>query len=125
MNQQILSQDEVDALLQGITADEESPEPEAAAAGGVRSVDFSAAERVVRGRMPALEIVNERFARNIRGGLFEVMRRPAEVSVGSVRVHKFSAFCARSWCRPTSTWWASSRCAAPGWWCATRAWCSR
>ena len=92
MNQQILSQDEVDALLQGITADEESPEPEAAAAGGVRSVDFSAAERVVRGRMPALEIVNERFARNIRGGLFEVMRRPAEVSVGSIRVHKFSAF---------------------------------
>jgi flagellar motor switch protein FliM len=91
MNQQILSQDEVDALLQGITADEEPPAP-VATAGGVRSVDFAGAERMVRGRMPALEIVNERFARNMRGGLFEIMRKSAEVSVGGVKVHKFSAF---------------------------------
>jgi flagellar motor switch protein FliM len=92
MNQQILSQDEVDALLQGITDDEEAEAPAQAPAGGVRAVDLTAAERIVRSRMPALEIVNERFARNIRSGLFEVMRRSAEVSVGAVRVQKFSAF---------------------------------
>jgi len=92
MNQQILSQDEVDALLQGITADEEADAPAQPPAGGVRTVDLAAAERVVRGRMPALEIVNERFARNIRSGLFEIMRRSAEVSVGAIKVHKFSAF---------------------------------
>ena len=92
MNQQILSQDEVDALLQGITDDEEAEAPAQVPAGGVRAVDLTAAERIVRSRMPALEIVNERFARNIRSGLFEVMRRSAEVSVGAVRVQKFSAF---------------------------------
>jgi len=92
MSQQILSQDEVDALLQGITADEEADAPERAPAGGVRKVDLLAAERVVRGRMPALELVNERFARNIRSGLYEITRRSAEVSAGAVKVQKFSAF---------------------------------
>ena len=75
MNQQILSQDEVDALLQGITSDEEAGAPQDTDAAGVRGVDLAGAERIVRGRMPALEVVNERFARNMRAGLLEIMRR--------------------------------------------------
>jgi len=92
MNQQILSQDEVDALLQGITSDEETNAPDTPAGGAVRALDLSAAERIVRGRMPALEVINERFARNIRAGLFEITHRTAEVAIGNLKVHKFSAF---------------------------------
>ncbi|MDP3133866.1 MAG: flagellar motor switch protein FliM, partial [Burkholderiaceae bacterium] len=53
---------------------------------------LSSQERIVRGRMPTMEIVNERFARNLRVGLFNFIRRSPEVSVGSVTVQKYSAF---------------------------------
>jgi flagellar motor switch protein FliM len=92
LNQQILSQDEVDALLQGITGDSQKLEPEAVEQGGVRSYDLASQERIVRGRMPTMEIINERFARNVRIGLFNLVRKSPEVSIGGVRVQKYSAF---------------------------------
>jgi flagellar motor switch protein FliM len=92
VNQQILSQDEVDALLQGITGESQKLESEEAPQGGVRNFDLSSPERFVRGRMPALEVINERFARNIRSGLFELVRKSPEVSIGALKVQKFSAF---------------------------------
>ncbi|MFA7281492.1 MAG: flagellar motor switch protein FliM, partial [Sterolibacterium sp.] len=49
-------------------------------------------ERIVRGRMPTLELINERFARFLRIGLFNYMHRNAEISVGPVRVQKYSEF---------------------------------
>ena len=49
-------------------------------------------ERIVRGRMPTLELVNERFARYLRIGLFNYMHRSTEISVGSIRVQKYSEF---------------------------------
>ncbi len=92
MNQQILSQDEVDALLQGITGESQKIEPEEVPQGGVRDYSLSSQERIVRGRMPAMEIVNERFARNIRLGLFNLIRKSPEVSIGGIKVQKYSAF---------------------------------
>ncbi len=92
MNQQILSQDEVDALLQGITGESQEPEQDEVPAGGVRNYDLASQERIVRGRMPTLEVINERFARNIRLGLFNLIRKSPEVSVGEIKVQKFSAF---------------------------------
>ncbi|HEU4851264.1 MAG TPA: flagellar motor switch protein FliM, partial [Telluria sp.] len=59
---------------------------------GVRTYNLATQERIVRGRMPTLEIINERFARLLRIGLFNFLRRSAEVSVGSVRVSKYSEF---------------------------------
>jgi flagellar motor switch protein FliM len=92
MNQQILSQDEVDALLQGITGESQKLEQEEAPTSGVRDYDLSSQERIVRGRMPTMEVVNERFARNIRIGLFNFIRKSPEVSIGGIKVQKFSAF---------------------------------
>ena len=92
MNQQILSQEEVDALLQGITGDSPSQEREDGPPAGIRDYNLSSQERVVRGRMPALEVVNERFARNIRTGLFDLIRKSPEISIGAIKVQKFSAF---------------------------------
>ncbi len=93
MNQQILSQDEVDALLQGITGESQKLEQEdAGSVGGIRDYDLGAQERIVRGRMPTMEVINERFARNIRVGLFNLIRKSPEVSIGGIKVQKFSAF---------------------------------
>ncbi|GMV48205.1 MAG: hypothetical protein AMXMBFR66_36030 [Pseudomonadota bacterium] len=92
MNQQILSQDEVDALLQGITGESQKLDQEEAHVTGIRDYDLSSQERIVRGRMPTMEVINERFARNIRIGLFNLIRKSPEVSIGGIKVQKFSAF---------------------------------
>ena len=92
MNQQILSQDEVDALLQGITGESQKLEQEDAPKEGIRDYNLAQQERIVRGRMPTMEIINERFARNIRVGLFNFIRKSPEVSVGGIKVQKYSAF---------------------------------
>jgi flagellar motor switch protein FliM len=92
MNQQILSQDEVDALLQGITGESQKLEEDDAPKSGIRDYDLASQERIVRGRMPTMEIINERFSRNIRVGLFNFIRKTPEVSVGGIKVQKYSAF---------------------------------
>ncbi len=84
MNQQILSQDEVDALLQGITGESQKLEQEELPQGGIRDYNLANQERIVRGRMPTLEVINERFARNIRIGLFNFIRRSPEVAIGGI-----------------------------------------
>lgn len=92
MNQQILSQDEVDALLQGITGESQKLEQEEVPTGGVRDYNLASQERIVRGRMPTMEIINERFARNVRIGLFNFIRKSPEISIGPIKVQKYSAF---------------------------------
>ena len=92
MNQQILSQDEVDALLQGITGESQKLEQDDEPKEGIREYDLASQERIVRGRMPTLEVINERFARNIRIGLFNLIRKSPEVAIGGIKVQKFSAF---------------------------------
>ena len=91
MADDILSQEEVDALLRGVTGETDEA-PVAQESGGVRPYDIGRQERIVRGRMPTLELVNERFARLLRIGLYNFMRKNAEISVGPVRVLKFSEF---------------------------------
>ena len=92
MSSDFLSQDEVDALLKGVSG--EADEPEAAEGGeiGVRGYNLGTQERIVRGRMPTLELINERFARYLRIGLFNYMHRTTEISVGPIRVQKYSEF---------------------------------
>lgn len=91
MAEDILSQDEVDALLRGVTGEPEESEAEAGASG-IHTYDIGRQERIVRGRMPTLEIINERFARNYRIGMFNMIRRTAEISVGPVSIIKYSEF---------------------------------
>jgi len=92
MNQHILSQDEVDALLQGITGESQKLDAEEVDNTAIRSYDIASQERIVRGRMPTMEIINERFARNIRIGLFNLIRKSPEIAIGSIKVQKYSAF---------------------------------
>ena len=92
MSQDFLSQDEVDALLKGVTGEaDDGAEPDEPLTG-VRNYDLATQERIVRGRMPTLELIHERFARFLRLGLFNLIQRSAEVSVGPIRVQKYSEF---------------------------------
>jgi flagellar motor switch protein FliM len=92
MSESFLSQEEVDALLEGVTGESQKSVEETAEHGEVRPYNISSQERIVRGRMPTMEIVNERFARNLRVGLFNFIRRSPEISVGPVSVQRYSAF---------------------------------
>jgi flagellar motor switch protein FliM len=92
MSDSFLSQEEIDALLEGVTGESQKASKEDGPVGGIRNYNLSSQERIVRGRMPTMEIVNERFARNLRVGLFNLIRRSPEVSVGAVAVQKYSAF---------------------------------
>ena len=89
----LLSQDEIDALLHGVNGgdvetdtDEEIPE------GEVTGYDFTSQDRIVRGRMPTLEMINERFARYFRISLFNMLRRASEISVSGVQMLKFAEY---------------------------------
>jgi flagellar motor switch protein FliM len=91
MAEDFLSQDEVDALLKGATGESDEVQEEEDR-GGVRPYNIATQERIVRGRMPTYEIINERFARFFRIGLFNFMRRTVDIAVGPVKVIKFSEF---------------------------------
>lgn len=92
MSDEFLSQEEVDALLKGVTGETEEEVAAQEESGSVKPYDLGRQERIVRGRMPTLELINERFSRNLRIGLFNYMHRNAEISVGPVRVQKYSDF---------------------------------
>lgn len=89
--QDLLSQDEIDALLHGVDDGEVETEVEVEE-GDVSTYDLTAQDRIVRGRMPALEMINERFARYTRISVFNLLRRSAEVSVGGMETMKFGEY---------------------------------
>ena len=93
MSTDILSQDEVDALLHGVddgavdtTAEEDFNDGEA------HSFDFNNQERIVRGRLPTLEMINERFSRYFRVSFFNMLRKTPEISVNGIQMIKFSEY---------------------------------
>ncbi|NYT61956.1 flagellar motor switch protein FliM [Alcaligenaceae bacterium] len=90
--QSLLSQDEVDALLAGVTGESTEKAPAIQDISGVRPYDLSSPDRVVRHRMQTLELINERFARRLRSLLLSFMRRNADITVGSIRIQKYSEF---------------------------------
>jgi len=89
--QDLLSQDEIDALLHGVDDGLVQTE-EVSAPGSVKSYDLTSQDRIVRGRMPTLEMINERFARYTRISMFNLLRRSADVAVGGVQVMKFGEY---------------------------------
>lgn len=91
MTEKFLSQDEVDSLLKGVSGEQDSQE-QSVDLSGVRPYNLATQERIVRGRMPTLELINERFARLLRIGLFNFLRRSSEVVSGPVRIIKYSEF---------------------------------
>ncbi|WP_108446304.1 flagellar motor switch protein FliM [Halomonas denitrificans] len=87
----LLSQDEIDALLKGVSGDDE-PETNSGGTSRVRPYDPASQHRIIRERLHALDIINERFARHFRMGLFNLIRRSADITVDSVRYQSYSEF---------------------------------
>ena len=89
----LLSQEEIDALLHGVgSGDVDTEGDDDLFDGEARSFDFASQDRIVRGRLPTLEMINERFARYFRISLFNMLRRSAEISVGGVQMLKFAEY---------------------------------
>lgn len=89
----VLSQEEVDALLKGLVegeievdADQQRPD------GGVASYDFTSQERIIRGRMPTMEVINENFVRAFRISLSMILRRTVDMQTNFVQMLKFGEF---------------------------------
>jgi flagellar motor switch protein FliM len=98
----ILNQDEVDALLRGISGGEiETEEEVAAEASGIVAFDLANQDRIIRGRMPVLEIINDRFSRLCTSALANTMRKRVDVNPISIDMSKFGDFM-RSLPVPTS-----------------------
>lgn len=91
--QDLLSQDEIDVLLHGVE-DDDLPvsSDDDSEAGDVQSYDITSQDRIVRGRMPTLEMINERFARYTRISLFNLLRRSSHVTAGGVQIMKFGEY---------------------------------
>lgn len=89
----ILSQDEIDALLNGVDGgDVETAVEDEIDDGSAKGYDFNSQDRIVRGRLPTLEMINERFARNFRVSLFNILRRSPEIVVEGIEMMKFGEY---------------------------------
>lgn len=89
---QILSQEEVDALLKGVSNGEIETEKEEADPSGFRTYDLTGQDRIVRGRMPTLEIISEKFARLFSTTLLSLLRKVTSVNALSVDPVKYGEF---------------------------------
>lgn len=89
--QDLLSQDEIDALLHGVDDGDVEVEEELEP-GTAASYDLTSQDRIVRGRMPTLEMINERFARYTRISMFNLLRRAADVSIEGIKILKFGEY---------------------------------
>ncbi|MCC8374163.1 MULTISPECIES: flagellar motor switch protein FliM [Photorhabdus] len=100
MSDNILSQAEIDALLNGDSASDDV-ENTASGENEVRPYDPNTQRRVIRERLQALEIINERFARHFRMGLFNMLRRSPDITVGAIKIQPYHEF-ARNLAVPTN-----------------------
>ena len=95
--EKILSQDEVDALLRGVTdgdVETEVPEVEEPQDGPV-PYDLGNQEWVIRGRMPTLDVIHQQFSRLFRLALSDMLRKTVEVTITNQSVMKFGEFTKR------------------------------
>jgi flagellar motor switch protein FliM len=89
MAEKILSQEEVDALLNGVVSGEVDTTPAEEPTEGVRAYDMRSQERIVRGRMPTLDMVTDRFMRLQAVSWSNVLRKAIEFSAVSTQIVKF------------------------------------
>ena len=92
---QVLSQSEVDALLSAVSdnrMDGDDFGSDDSMKSGVVQYDLANQDRIIRGRMPTLDIIHDRFIRLFRVTLSNSLRKMANLSVNSTGPLKFSEF---------------------------------
>jgi flagellar motor switch protein FliM len=89
----LLSQEEINALLQGVDdGDIETEVDEFEDKASAKNYDFSSQERIVRRRIPTLEMINERFSKSLRTSLFKFLHRSPEIFMSGIQIRKFSEY---------------------------------
>jgi flagellar motor switch protein FliM len=89
----ILSQEEIDALMGGVMSGEVETAPkEEEDPGGVKTYSLTSQERIIRGRMPTMEMINDRFTRQQSISWSAVLREKIEFSVLGTQIMKFGDF---------------------------------
>jgi len=90
---QILSQEEVNALLNGISGGEvETEQEELPDASATQTYDLTSQGKVVRERMPVLEMITEKFARMFGTTLSSLLKKIINVNVMRVDMLKYGEF---------------------------------
>jgi flagellar motor switch protein FliM len=90
--EKILSQEEIDALLRGMGNGDVSTATEHSDRSGISRYDFNNQDRVIRGRMPTLEIINDHFCRLFRNSLSSALRKTIDVGSRGIAMKKFGEF---------------------------------
>ncbi|MCI4411423.1 MAG: flagellar motor switch protein FliM [Thiotrichales bacterium] len=89
----ILDQDEIDALLKGMGGgDIETETDTSGKTEGVSTFDFTNQERIVRGRFPALDVITERFSRCFQRTIVDMVQSSVEVVAGEVKIIKMNEY---------------------------------
>ena len=88
----MMSQEEIDALLEQVASEDADAKP-MAAVPGVRSYDLSAQQHIVRGRLSGLDALNQRLAARLRAATTPVVRQEVDVEPMPVSVRKYSDYC--------------------------------
>lgn len=88
----VLTQEEIDALLTGVDEGEVDTELSGDGKSQLTDYDLTNQDKVVRGRMPTLELISERFARMLRTDLPGSLKFPIEIGPGGVQVVKYSEY---------------------------------
>ena len=93
MTDKVLSQDEVDALLKGVASGEiDTDEAKDKILSGVRPYDFTSQERIIRGKMPGLEMVNDLLSRSLRNSISTFIMKYVDINIQGVDTIKYSDF---------------------------------
>ncbi len=87
----MMSQEEIDALLEQVASEDAEVKP-MAAVPGVRSYDLSAQQHIVRGRLSGLDALNQRLAARLRTAMTPVVRQDVDVEPMPVAVRKYSDY---------------------------------
>jgi flagellar motor switch protein FliM len=89
----VLEQDEIDALLRGMGGGEIETETDTSGKGvELKAFDFTNQERIVRGRFPALDVITERFSRCFQRKLIDMVQTGVEVVAGEVKIIKMNEY---------------------------------
>lgn len=94
MAEQILSQDEINSLLRGLSEGEVEQDDVQAndLAAGIKKFDLASQERIIRGRMPTMELIHDRFCRAFRTQISKFLGRTCFVNVGGIEMVKYGLF---------------------------------
>lgn len=87
-----LSQDEIDTLLNGVDSGDVDTSAAEIDAGYALSYDLGSQDRIIRGRMPTLDMINDRLTRSLRISMVNMLQRSIEITTTGVSMIKFSEY---------------------------------